>query len=424
MSKSVSELWEDIFADKSIIKEIEKCGFYIISAHEIKKYKEPRLMAKFDFSKQLPKIFKDNHLGILPIKNGEYIIGRFNLFQNISKTKYEEIKPLNKELPNFIQTIDPDNIYSESNALNVALLSGMIDEVVGEKVLETIQGKMRAFPFEFKIQGKEGTITEIKAEKPAMEIDGGYEGINRVALIEAKNSMPEDFIIRQLYYPYRFWKNKITKEIIPIFFSYDNGIYTFFVYKFDDEELYNSLNLQKICRFIITNQDSKIIKKQILDAANIVTEMPQNIIPFPQANSFTKIINILELIDSGINTANKVSEELEFEPRQGNYYLAAAKYLGLVTKGNDNGEYVLTAKGIIVIDLSTKERNRMLIEMILKHKPFYNTYKYYIENDMFPDIEIIMKDIKDSTNIENEAVIKRRASTVKGWVNWIIGCQA
>ena len=66
----------------------------------------------------------------------------------------------------------------------------------------------------------------------------------------------------------------------------------------------------------------------------------------------------------------------------------------------------------------------MLIEMILKHKPFYNTYKYYIENDMFPDIEIIMKDIKDSTNIENEAVIKRRASTVKGWVNWIIGCQA
>ena len=43
---------------------------------------------------------------------------------------------------------------------------------------------------------------------------------------------------------------------------------------------------------------------------------------------------------------------------------------------------------------------------------------------MFPDIEIIMKDIKDSTNIENEAVIKRRASTVKGWVNWIIGCQA
>lgn len=186
MSKSVSELWEDIFADKSIIKEIEKCGFYIISANEIKKYKEPRLMAKFDFSKQLPKIFKDNHLGILPIKNGEYIIGRFNLFQNISKTKYEEIKPLNKELPNFIQTIDPDNIYSESNALNVALLSGMIDEVVGEKVLETIQGKMRAFPFEFKIQGKEGTITEIKAEKPAMEIDGGYEGINRVALIEAK----------------------------------------------------------------------------------------------------------------------------------------------------------------------------------------------------------------------------------------------
>ena len=42
-------------------------------------------MAKFDYSKQLPQIFKDNGLGILPIKNGEYIIGKFNLFEKISK---------------------------------------------------------------------------------------------------------------------------------------------------------------------------------------------------------------------------------------------------------------------------------------------------------------------------------------------------
>ena len=46
------------FADKSIIKEIEKCGFYIISANEIKKYKEPRLMAKFDFSNTDDTIFE------------------------------------------------------------------------------------------------------------------------------------------------------------------------------------------------------------------------------------------------------------------------------------------------------------------------------------------------------------------------------
>lgn len=423
MAKSVSELWEDIFKDKNILEEIKKDGFYIISANEIKKYKEPRLMAKFDFSKQLPKIFKENHLGILPINNGEYIIGRFNLFQNISKSNYEEIKPLNKELPNFIQTIDPDNIYSESNALNVALLSGMIDEVVGEKVLETIQGKMRAFPFEFKIQGNEGTITEIKAEKPAMEIDGGYEGINKVALIEAKNTMPEDFIIRQLYYPYRFWKNKITKEIIPIFFTYDNGIYTFFVYKFDNEEIYNSLELQKICRFIITNKSSDTIKKQILNSIELVNEKSQDIIPFPQADSFTRIINILDLIDSGINTANKIAEEFEFEPRQGNYYIAAARYLDLITKGEKVGEYQLAANGIMALQLTTKERNRMLIEAVLKHKAFYETYKYYIENEEMPETKFIMKYIKESTEIDNEEVIKRRAGTVRGWIEWIIGCQ-
>lgn len=52
-------------------------------------------------------------------------------------------------IPDYIETIDPDNIYSESNALDVALLSGMINDIVGEEVVETIQGKMRATGFNF-----------------------------------------------------------------------------------------------------------------------------------------------------------------------------------------------------------------------------------------------------------------------------------
>ena len=82
MKKTVSELWEEIFIDLDIITNINNCGYFKITADDIRKYKEPRLMTKFDFSKQLPKVFKENQLGILPIKNGEYIIGKYNLFQN------------------------------------------------------------------------------------------------------------------------------------------------------------------------------------------------------------------------------------------------------------------------------------------------------------------------------------------------------
>lgn len=131
-------------------------------------------MTKFDYSKQLPNIFKVNKLGILPTKNGEYIIGKYNLFQNLSNTKADEVEPKKISIPDYIETIDPDNIYSESNALNVALLSGMINDIVGEEVVETIQGKMRATGFNFKIKGEDG-IQFVEVEKPAMVIDGGYE---------------------------------------------------------------------------------------------------------------------------------------------------------------------------------------------------------------------------------------------------------
>ena len=61
---SVAELWIEIFNDYDVLNKIEKDGFFKILSTEIKKYKEPRLMAKFDYSKQLPQIFKDNGLGI------------------------------------------------------------------------------------------------------------------------------------------------------------------------------------------------------------------------------------------------------------------------------------------------------------------------------------------------------------------------
>ena len=72
--KTVAELWEEIFSDYNVVSKVNSCGFFKITADEIRPYKEPRLMTKFDYSKQLPKIFKENELGILPIKNGEYIM--------------------------------------------------------------------------------------------------------------------------------------------------------------------------------------------------------------------------------------------------------------------------------------------------------------------------------------------------------------
>lgn len=422
MKKTVAELWEDIFSDYDIINAINNNGCFIISANQIRPYKEPRLMTKFDFSSQVPLIFKNNNLGILPITNGEYIIGKFNMFENISSTKYDEIEPIKVSLPKFIETIDPDNIYSESNALNVALLSGMLKDILQEDVVETIQGKMRATGFNFLIDGVDGTKL-IEIEKPAMEIDGGYEGQTKISLVEAKNYLPKDFIIRQLYFPYRHWIERTRKPIVPIFFAYDNGIYTFFVYEFTNKDKYNSLKLQEIKRYILCSKDSEELKRDIFKNIELIDDVSQDEIPFPQADTFNRVIALVEMIDSEIDTAYEISEEFNMEPRQGNYYIAAAKYLGLITNSEKVGKYKLTTLGFLLNNSDMKSRNERLIKEILKHKVFYYTYKYYLDNEKLPSKEYIIELMQQHTDLTNPVTLNRRASTVRGWIEWIIGCQ-
>ena len=422
MKKTVAQLWEEIFTDYNILNEIKENGYFKITADQIRVYKEPRLMAKFDFSKQLPKVFKENDLGILPIRNGEYVIGKFNLFENIKNTKYEEINIKKVELPSFIETIDPDNIYSESNALNVASLSGMFKDAFDEELYETIQGKMRTNTFDFIISSNE-VENSIEVNGAAIEIDGGYESKSKVVLVEAKNSMPEDFVIRQLYYPYRHWKDKVTKEIVPVFFAYDNGVYNMFIYSFEDLYNYNSLKLNKIKRYMISSKSAETVKKEIFQNIELVNELPQDEVPLPQADSFSKVIGALELISNDVNTANDIANELEFDNRQGKYYIDALRYLELVQKGDKYGEYKLSPYGFALVNIDIKTRNEKIIGLILKHKPFYDVYKYFIENGEL----LSRKDIKDIIRKYipemAEETVNRRASTIRGWIQWIIGAQ-
>lgn len=426
MKKTVAQLWEEIFIEYNVLEEIKKNGAFIITADQIRKYKEPRLMAKFDYSKQLPSIFKDHKLGILPIKNGEYIIGEFSLFQKISNTGYEKVEIQKVTFPEFIETIDPDNIYSESNALNVASISGMFEEVFGEHLLETIQGKMRTNTFNFNIDAEDFSLySNIDINGVAIEIDGGYESKSKVVLVEAKNYLPDDFVIRQLYYPYRHWHDKVTKEIIPVFFAYENGIYNMFIYEFEDLYNYNSLKLKEIKRFIISNEKNEQLKFDFFNVIKLQEELPQDEVPFPQADSFSKVIATLELIDNGINTAQLISKELDFDVRQGKYYIDALRYLNLVDRDQKYGEYRLTERGFETLNASInfKIRNRNLIIQILDHKPFYDVYRYYLENNEMPNKEYLKSIIRKYIPNMAEETVNRRASTLKGWIQWIIGAQ-
>lgn len=134
--------WENIFAKYNILEIIKNVGYYKITADEIKEFREPRLMTKFDSTSDLPKIFRENELAILPTKRGEYVIGKFKNYQEIDIDNSVDVKTM--YLPDYITTIDYKNITSESISLMASLLSGMLEDLLGEEVVPTISGRMKS----------------------------------------------------------------------------------------------------------------------------------------------------------------------------------------------------------------------------------------------------------------------------------------
>ena len=85
--KYKDEGWNNIFNKLNILQEIHLKNKFLISAKQIKELsgKEPRRLCKNDTIKSLPKLFQDEKLNILPIKNGEYIIYKDPEFKSFAR---------------------------------------------------------------------------------------------------------------------------------------------------------------------------------------------------------------------------------------------------------------------------------------------------------------------------------------------------
>lgn len=412
-----NEAWNSLFKKFDILKEINDNGFYEISADNIKlSGREPRLMTKFDSSENLPDIFKDNDLAILPVKRGTYIIGKFQNYQSINIDNNIDVET--KKLPDYITTIDYKNITSEAISLNAAYISGMLEDIIGESVVPTISGRMGTGEFNYKILLNDQNTFDVNVENSQMEIDASYEGISKFVILEAKNHYMKDFIIRQLYYPYKVWKSNTNKEIIPIMLIKHDNIFNFFVYSFENENDYNSICLKEIKRYILDEPYNPIELSDIMDIMGNVDFVDEDeSIPFPQANTFNIVLDLLGELNSQDMTPDDITNFLEYDPRQTNYYIDAAKYLGFVIKDK---KYTLTEYGKKIMKMNHKDRTLEIIRSILSHKPFYLAMKQQIENYSF-DTDEIAKSIDECRNEINKiSTARRRTSTVTAWIKWIL----
>lgn len=418
--------WNQLFDDYQILDNIERTGSFLIKSTQINRVRQARLMTKFDHKKNLPKIFKKNKLSILPVTRGNYIISQFDAYSKIihNTRSIERVT----DFPLHIESLDYENIKSEAIAINCAYISNMLSEFLEEEQLyPTLNGRMSSNQFDFNIRNviSRGYVS-VNVNNSQLEIDGTFEGASSIALIEAKNSISDDFIIRQLYYPYRLLNemSSINKRIRPIFLIYSNGIFSLYEYRFNDPLCYNSLEIIKQKNYCIEPFDIEINDiENILQQVEIVSD--PELIPFPQANNFKRVINLCELLyENNTLTRDEVTIHYDFDVRQTNYYTDAARYLGLIDKKVENSEikYYLTSEGEKIFNLTIRKRQLLFVKLILSHEAYNRTMKLWLRKLEIPTKDEIVTIMKESgLGIRyNLDTLERRSSTISGWLKWIL----
>jgi hypothetical protein len=410
--------WDKIFEKYNIQEHISRDGKFIISANQIKEFREPRLMAKTDNYDSLPAIFKEHQLAILPISRSEYYISSIEVYKDIQSID-SEIKHV--VFPGYIQSLDTSNLRSETMAVNAAKAAGIFEDFLSEEGLEsTVSGRMTSGAFAFKIQSINGNfIHEVSINNSQIEIDSAIEGYDSLTLVEAKLYTAPDILVRQLYYPYRTWADKLRKKVRTIFFVFSNGIFNLYEYSFPDPSNYNSISLIKAMRYSI--DDTRITIEDVELLANSINSVPEPMVPFPQADKFERVIDLCSNLYNQNKSLEEIALDYGFDIRQADYYSAAAIYLGLVEKKFDDGitQFSLTEIGKQIFDLNYKERQLSLCKKILEHKVFMAVYKISLDREpAVQDIVTIMK-TNYLYNIQSDETYKRRAQTIRCWIDWI-----
>ena len=393
--------------------ELERRGYFYIGARELEQLsgRQPRLMAKHDFSTSRPWIFQRLRLGIVPVSRSEYLVGRFNLYERFPETQRGEVRTL--ELPAGLDTLSLEAVSSEAVALNGASASGMLEDFLGCAPLQaTVAGRMSTHGLKVRLPD---LGVDVAVDRAQMEIDGGFESLEHLVLVEAKNHLSEDFNIRQLYFPYRRFQQRLAKDVVPVYLVYSNGIFHLYRYEFRDPADFRSISLVNSARYALSS--SHLDAQAALDIVRAVAPEPEPAVPFPQANSFERVVNLLELIALQPLSKAEITQRYDFDPRQADYYANAARYLGLAEPVEDTWEP--TEHGRRVIEQPQRDaRNAALIRALAARRVFREVLELSLARGAVASTAEICAAM-DGLGL-SLATSRRRASTVARWAQWVL----
>jgi len=392
---------------------------YFVDASELKEKsgREPRLLAKFDTPEQLPKVFKDAGYTLVPIKNGQYQIVRGDLFVHLPQC----LIALNFQPTSPFPLLTAGRGSGESQYIDYAFNTGLLKHFLSlNDMYLTIRGREHTGHFEFEILAQHIVVNSVQ-----IEVDAGYEAIRDIVLIEAKIGVPHYFNIRQMYYPYRRFSALVPqKRIRNLFLAYDipSSSYHLFEYVFYELNKPSSIAVANCAIYKIASS----IHLTIHALTDVRFQTDSQVVP--QADDLNKVVELLIIVNSGLNNAEDVAEHFSFEKRQSSYYREAAEYLGLLSH-NKETDYFVTEQGQALLSEPINTQSQFLAKSVVNSWVFIQLIQSaglqgsFTNNDIDQVISTARKD--NGTQRYTGETVPRRRQTIVAWIKWMaqeIGC--
>ena len=402
--------WQQFFDDHDIIDQVQTFGFVDVSADQLRAYERPRLLCKVDYRDKVPPVFAKAGLSLLAIRNGTYRIAPTDPFFEIDIRRCNRVAVERRSVPSHILTIDPEHISSESIALDAAAAAGILDDLLGDELTLTMRGRRRSRPFEFEL-AKDGNGIPIryKVSSVQIEIDGGYEGHSNLMLVEAKNSVSKTMNIRQTLYPQLHFENEMgsTKRVSTYVLFYDREarVMNFIPLAFQGAVV--QPDYSGVRRFRLAARKATPGTSSGSDFLEDGKQLTCGSV-FPQANDFSKVLNVLETIADADGPISREEAMFNIDDkvvgRQLSYYTDALAWFGAVEV--TDGLVHITTRGHWLASLPEDEKLQAM-ERIMLSDPLAHAMLVMRAEDL-------PHELTRRYNI-SKSTPARRQSTIKRW---------
>ena len=357
--------WDRLFERHELEARLRGEGLAFLTADEIRwAGEEPRLMTKFDFPDTRPQALRRLGATILAVSNGRYALVHGDGYGPLRRDGVP-LTVLESGALSELMTLEFPPA-SESQAIDAAWACGVLEHFVGEPVRQTIRGRLRAPAFSYRFDACKGSV-QLDVDGVQVEVDGGFEGATAVYLIEAKMGASDAFMIRQLYYPFRFWGERLRgrKPVVPIFMDCANGEFLLVQYVFEPVDRYHGLRAVRSARYTFASKQHRPTLAQIWAEARPDPDLPA--FPFPQADRLERVVDVVDAVARGTADPAELALRWGFDPRQADYYANAAAYIGLLYRAG--GVWSLTPDGARLARTPVADERRVFVARCLLRRP-------------------------------------------------------